>query len=117
MAVYYRTNLTMRQLAPLFGVSPPTVCRVVQRLGPPADVETRLVVTAARPVPGTTHRGRERLAEHHPGTTVPGDGAHIDTGLIVPRRRRPGRPLIEGEKKTVPSVARCAPASSTSSPA
>ncbi|QCX82948.1 hypothetical protein C9F11_47005 (plasmid) [Streptomyces sp. YIM 121038] len=26
VAVYYRTNLTMRQLAPLFGVSPATVC-------------------------------------------------------------------------------------------
>ncbi len=34
VAVYYRTNLTMRQLAPLFGVSTATVCRVVQRLGP-----------------------------------------------------------------------------------
>ncbi|MER5386262.1 transposase family protein, partial [Streptomyces sp. NPDC002688] len=34
VAVYYRTNLTMRQLAPLFGISSATVCRVVQRLGP-----------------------------------------------------------------------------------
>lgn len=34
VAVYYRTNLTMRQLAPLFGVSPATVCRVIQRLRP-----------------------------------------------------------------------------------
>ena len=32
VAVYYRTNLTMRQLAPLFGVSPATVCRVIQGL-------------------------------------------------------------------------------------
>ncbi|BBJ47047.1 hypothetical protein SSPO_097650 [Streptomyces antimycoticus] len=34
VAVYYPTNLTMRQLAPLFGISPATVCRVIQRLGP-----------------------------------------------------------------------------------
>ncbi|MFD5259069.1 transposase family protein [Streptomyces bobili] len=34
MAVYYRTNLTTRQLAPLFGVSPATVCRGIQGLGP-----------------------------------------------------------------------------------
>jgi hypothetical protein len=34
VAVYYRTNLTMRQLGPLFGVSSSTVCRVIQRLGP-----------------------------------------------------------------------------------
>ncbi|MFG3165722.1 transposase family protein [Streptomyces sp. NPDC048200] len=51
IAVYYRTNLTMRQLAPLFGVSPATVCRVIQRLRPllaiepashPADAVERL---------------------------------------------------------------------------
>ncbi|WP_410091264.1 transposase family protein [Streptomyces sp. adm13(2018)] len=27
-------SLTMRQLAPLFGISPATVCRVIQRLRP-----------------------------------------------------------------------------------
>ncbi len=45
VAVYYRTNLTMRQLAPLFGVSPATVCRVIQRLRPLLALEP-----AARPV-------------------------------------------------------------------
>ncbi len=34
VAVHYRTNLTMRQLGPLFGASSSTVCRVIQRLGP-----------------------------------------------------------------------------------
>ncbi|GAA2540603.1 hypothetical protein GCM10010423_43410 [Streptomyces levis] len=34
VAVSYRTNLTMRQLAPLLGVSPATVYRVIQRLVP-----------------------------------------------------------------------------------
>ncbi len=34
VAVYYRTNLTMRQLVPLFGVSSSPACRVIQRLGP-----------------------------------------------------------------------------------
>ncbi|GHE57211.1 transposase family protein [Streptomyces capitiformicae] len=34
VAVYYRTNLTMRQLGPLFGVSSSAVCRIIQRLGP-----------------------------------------------------------------------------------
>ncbi|MFJ9899264.1 transposase [Streptomyces sp. NPDC091280] len=34
VAVYYRTNLTMRQLAVLFGVSAATVCRTVQQVGP-----------------------------------------------------------------------------------
>ncbi len=34
VAVYYRTNLTMRQLAPLFGISPASAHRVIDRLGP-----------------------------------------------------------------------------------
>ncbi|MEU9957082.1 transposase family protein [Streptomyces sp. NPDC050982] len=34
VAVYYRTNLTMRQLAVLFGVCPATVCRTIQQVGP-----------------------------------------------------------------------------------
>lgn len=50
VAVYYRTNLTMRQLAPLSGVSPATVCRVIQRLRPllARGPLTRPVATADR---------------------------------------------------------------------
>ncbi|MFF0537091.1 transposase [Streptomyces coelicoflavus] len=150
VAVYYRTNLTMRQLAPLFGVSPATVCRVIQRLGPLlalepvrtsqdaverlwivdgtlvpvrdrkvgassrnyrfsanvqviVDAETRLVVAAARPVPGNTADAKawrdSGLAAHCEGVTVLGDGAYINTGLIVPHRKRPGRPLLKGEEE------------------
>jgi hypothetical protein len=44
VAVYYRTNLTMRQLGSLFGVSSSTVRRVIQRLGP---------LLALEPVPRT----------------------------------------------------------------
>ncbi|MFF3350926.1 transposase family protein [Streptomyces sp. NPDC002779] len=150
VAVYYRTNLTMRQLGPLFGVSSSTVCRVIQRLGPLlalepvsrtanaadrmwivdgtlipvrdrgvgassrnyrfsanvqviVDAETRLVVAAARPVPGNTADARawrnSGLSEHCEGVTVLGDGAYINTGLIVPHRKRPGRPLLKGEEE------------------
>lgn len=31
--------------------------------------------------------------------TVLGDGAYINTGLIVPHRKRPGRPLLKGEEE------------------
>ncbi|MGW1761834.1 transposase family protein [Streptomyces mirabilis] len=60
VAVYYRTNLTMRQLAPLFGVSPATVCRVIQRLRPllalgpasrPVDAADRLWIVDGTLVP------------------------------------------------------------------
>ncbi|WP_435852981.1 transposase family protein [Streptomyces vietnamensis] len=150
VAVYYRTNLTMRQLAPLFGVSPATVCRVIQRLRPllaiePAtrpddamdrlwivdgtlipvrdrktgassrnyrfsanvqviiDADTKLVIAGARPVPGTTadakawrDSGPAAVCE---GVTVPADGAYINTGLVVPHHRRPGRDLLPGEEE------------------
>jgi hypothetical protein len=32
------------------------------------------------------------------GVTVLGDGAYINTGLVVPHRKRPGRPLLAGEE-------------------
>lgn len=149
VAVYYRTNLTMRQLAPLFGCSPATVCRVIQRLRPllalgpasrPADgverlwivdgtlvpvrdrkvgsssrnyrfsanvqviidADTKLVIAAAPPVPGTTADARAwrecGLAEVCGGVTVLGDGAYINTGLVVPHRKRPGRRLLPGQE-------------------
>jgi hypothetical protein len=34
VATYYRTNLTMRQLAPLFEIKPAAVHRIIDRLGP-----------------------------------------------------------------------------------
>jgi len=48
VAVYYRRNLTMRQLAPLFGCSSATVCRVIQRLSPLLALEP-----ATRPADAT----------------------------------------------------------------
>ncbi|SEQ84364.1 DDE superfamily endonuclease [Streptomyces radiopugnans] len=66
------------------------------------DADTRLVVAAARPVPGTTADARawraSGLAEHCQGVAVLGDGAYINTGLIIPHRRRPGRALMAGEE-------------------
>lgn len=122
VAVCCRTNPTMRQLGPLFGIFSSTVCRVLQRLGPlpaiepvsrPAeaadglwivdgtlvpvrdrhvgsssrnhrssanvqvivDADTRLVIAAARPVPGTTADAQawraSGLAEHGQDLTPP----------------------------------------------
>ncbi|GHI02726.1 hypothetical protein Scel_10470 [Streptomyces cellostaticus] len=58
--MYYRTNLTMRQLAPLFGCSPATVRRVIQRLRPLLALEP-----APSPVPGAD---RLRIVD---GTLIP----------------------------------------------
>jgi hypothetical protein len=43
VAVYYRSNLTMRQLGPLFGVYFSTVCRVIHRLGPLSALDGALI--------------------------------------------------------------------------
>ncbi|CAM5300903.1 DDE Tnp4 domain-containing protein OS=Streptomyces griseomycini OX=66895 GN=FHS37_006476 PE=4 SV=1 [Streptomyces griseomycini] len=67
------------------------------------DAETRLVTAAARPVPGTTADAEawrnSGLAAHCEGATALGDGARTTTGLIVPHRERPGRPLPKGEEE------------------
>jgi hypothetical protein len=59
VAVYYRTNLTLRQIAPLFGVSKSAAGRVVDHLGP---------YLALSPVTGR-HRGDTVLIVD--GTLVP----------------------------------------------
>ncbi len=162
------TGLRMRQLAPLFGVSPATVCRVIQRLRPllaiePAirptdavdrlrivdgtlipvrdrktgapsrtyrfsanvqviiDADTKLVVAAARPVPGATADAKawrdSGLAAVCEGVTVPADGACVNAGLVVPHRKRPGRALRRARRRTTPNTVRSGPGSSTPSPA
>ena len=67
------------------------------------DAETRLVVATARPVPDNTADAiawrDSALVQHGEGTTVLGDGAYNNTGLIVPHRKRPGRPLLKGEEE------------------
>ncbi|MGW8765160.1 helix-turn-helix domain-containing protein [Streptomyces sp. NPDC055815] len=41
VAAYWRTNLTMRQLAPLFGVSKPAADRIIDHLGPTLALQPR----------------------------------------------------------------------------
>ncbi|MFZ3572274.1 transposase [Streptomyces sp. BH097] len=41
VVVYWRTNLTMRQLAPLFGVSKSSACRIIDHLGPLLALQSR----------------------------------------------------------------------------
>ncbi|MFD3579472.1 transposase family protein [Streptomyces sp. NPDC058644] len=160
VAVYYRTNLTMRQLGSLFGVSSSTACRVIQRLGPLlalepvsrradaadrlwivdgtlvpvrdrhvgsssrnyrfsanvqviVDADTRLVIAAVRPVPGTTadvHAWRASgLAEHCQDVTVLGDGAYLNCGMVVPHHKRPpDASCCWARKQTTPRTARSA---------
>ncbi len=60
VATYYRTNLTMRQLGPLFGVKTAAVHRIVDRLGP------YLALAATR-------------RRHRPDTVLIVDGTQVPT--------------------------------------
>ncbi|GGV57864.1 hypothetical protein GCM10010245_90980 [Streptomyces spectabilis] len=66
------------------------------------DANTRLVVATARPAPGSKADAQvwrsAGLARHCDGVTVLGDGAYLNTGLIVPHRQRQRRPLLPGEE-------------------
>nr|WP_246596816.1 hypothetical protein [Streptomyces aurantiacus] len=59
------------------------------------------MIAAAQPVPGTTadaHAWRDSgLAEHCQGVTALGDGVHLNCGMVVPHRKRPGGPILPGE--------------------
>lgn len=64
--------------------------------------DTRLAIATARPAPGDkaeAHVWRNSgLPAQCQGVTVLGDGAYINTGLVVPHRKRPGLPLLPGEE-------------------
>lgn len=77
------------------------------------DADTRLVVASARPAPGNKADAHVRRASDLPavaaGTTVIADGAYMGTGLIVPHRRRAGRPPCAARRMTTPTPARAGP--------
>ncbi len=143
VAAYWRTNLTMRQLGPLFGVSKSAADRVIDHIAPllalapvrrrhPAgtvliadgtlvptrdrsiaassknyrystnhpvviDANTRLVVAAGQPLPGSRHDARayresgvDRAVKNTP---VLGDGGYRGTPALIPHWPRKNRPL------------------------
>lgn len=68
------------------------------------DADTRLVVATGQPAPGnkadahgTSWRdsGLPALCE---GVTALADGAYLNTGLVVPHRRRAGRALLRAQE-------------------
>ncbi|MFJ6662207.1 transposase family protein [Streptomyces sp. NPDC091377] len=77
MAAYWRTNLTLRQLAPLFGISKSAADRIVDHLGPALALQPRrryrkesvLIVDGtpgAHPRPGRGHLQQVLPLLHQP---------------------------------------------------
>jgi len=95
VATYWRTNLTMRQLALLFGVSKSAADRIIDQVV--IDADTRLVVVVGRPLPGNRNDSKaweESGAKAAVGKTMTiADGGYPGTGLVMPHRRRKGEGL------------------------
>ncbi len=98
VAVYYRTNLTMRQLAPLFGCSSATVCRVIHRLCPLLALEP-----APRPVAGA-----ERLWIVD-GTLIPVGDRQVAASSRNYRFSANVQVIIDADTRLVVASARPAP--------
>ena len=95
VTAYWRTNLTLRQLAPLFGVSKSTAGRVINRLGPLLALRPRkrfakdtVLIVDATLVPTRDHQVAEQSKNYRYSTNhqVVVDA---DTRLVV----AVGRPL------------------------
>ncbi|EKX60230.1 hypothetical protein STRIP9103_02550 [Streptomyces ipomoeae 91-03] len=71
---------------------------------PPVGAAARLWIVDGTLVPVRDRKVGARvwrnsaLPDRCQGVTVLGDGAYINTGLVVPHRKRPGRPLLAGEE-------------------
>lgn len=98
VAVYYRTNLTMWQPAPLFGISPATVCRVIQRLRPLLALERAL-----RPV---TDTGRLWIVD---GTLIPVGDRKVGASSRNYRFSANVQVIIDADTRLVIAAARPAP--------
>ncbi|MFI0738857.1 transposase [Streptomyces sp. NPDC021100] len=97
VAMYCRTNLTMRQLAPLFGISPAAVGRIISRHGP-------LLVLA----PGKRKPGRHQVLIVD-GTLVPTRDWTVFTSSKNYRYSANLQVLIKAETRVVLAVGRPLP--------
>ncbi|MGY5058502.1 transposase family protein [Streptomyces sp. 900105755] len=101
VAAYWRTNLTMRQLALLFGMS--RNCRYATNHQVVIDADSRLVVVVRRPLPGNRNDCKAWQlsgAKDAVGkTTVIADGGYRGTGLVIPHRRERGQTELPARKE------------------
>ncbi|WP_344322234.1 transposase family protein [Streptomyces macrosporus] len=109
MAAYWRTNLTLRQLAPLFGISKSAAGRIVDHLGPALALQPRrrfrrqiVLIVDGTLVPIRDHSIAERSKNHRYST---------DHQVVVDVDTLPGlRPGVPPSSS--PSADRC-PATAT----
>lgn len=105
VVAYWRTNLTLRQLAPLFRVSKSAADRIIDHLGPARALQQRkrfrkdtVLIVDGTLVPTRDHNRNDCKARELSGTkdavgrtTVIADGGYRGTGLAIPHRRERGQ--------------------------
>ncbi|MEU0248328.1 transposase family protein [Streptomyces sp. NPDC006235] len=114
VAAYWRTNLTLRQLAPLFGVSKSAADRIIDHLGPSLALQQRkrfgkgtVLIVDGTLVPTRDHTIAEQSkawelsgAKGAVGRTIViADGGSRGTGLVIPHRRERGQAELPAWKE------------------
>ncbi len=110
VVAYWRTNLTMRQLAPLFGVSKSAADRIIHHLGPVLALQSRkrFARDTVLIVDGTLVPTRDHTIADG-GYQAP-DSSSLTAASAARPDSRPGK------RSTTSPTSRPAPVSSTSSP-
>ncbi|MDH6522613.1 hypothetical protein M2163_000877 [Streptomyces sp. SAI-135] len=95
VAAYWRTNLTLRQLAPLFGVSKSAADRIIDHLGPKLALQPRqrfaqdtVLIVDGTLFPTRDHAVAERSKNYRYSTNHQ-VGTDADTRLVVVVGRPP----------------------------
>jgi len=65
VAAYWRTNLTLRQLAPLFGISKSSADRIIDHIGPLLALKQRQRFHAGTVLIVDGHAGAYSRSQHH----------------------------------------------------
>ncbi|MEU7214048.1 transposase [Streptomyces sp. NPDC044989] len=125
VATYWRTNLTLRQLAPLSGVSKSAANRIIDHLGPALAPQQRkrfrtdtVLIVDGTLVPTRDHGIAQQSKNYRYSTnhqvvidadtwlvvavgraTVIADGGYRGTGLVIPHSRAPGQAGLSAWKE------------------
>ncbi|MFJ6907147.1 transposase family protein [Streptomyces griseoluteus] len=111
VAAYWRPNLTLRQLAPLFGISTSAVCRVVDHLGRLLALKQRqrfrkdtVLIVDGTLVPTRDHSIAEKSKNHrystnHQSSSMPTPAWSSPSGALIPHRRPTGGELCDWKEE------------------
>ncbi|MGW4540721.1 transposase family protein [Streptomyces chartreusis] len=109
VAASWRSNLTLRQRAPLFGVSKSAADRIIGHLGPAHTLQQRkrfrkdaVLIADGNLVPTRDHTIAEQSKNYRYSINhqvVIADGGYRGTGLVIPHRSEKGQSELPDRKE------------------